>query len=118
MSLANSKIRYQHVHTIMYEGESPRPRITFCYIEDAEDRPGYTYVGVSICSETDNASKREGRKHSYDRALEAYNSGVSSDPILRPEATEVLDYACCTIPMIPTHKSLVIRTPGFRFGFL
>lgn len=111
------KIRYQHVKFPLFNGDSPHPRLTFCYIED-EDRPGVTYVGVSICTAIDNPSKADGRERSLQRAQAAYKSEKSSGPIYRDEPLALLDVASAYIPMVPTHKSLVINHEKFRFGFL
>jgi len=117
--MANEKVRFQHVSFIMFCGdhETPKPYLTFCYIED-ENRPGKTYVGVSICSWTDNPSKEFGRDASKERAETAFRTDMTSDPVLREEAIDVLSFASSEIPMLPTHKSIVVNHGSFRFGFV
>lgn len=111
------KTRYQHVNLMVADYDSPHPRLTFCYIED-ENRPGKTYAGVSICTAIDNPCKETGRTISRERAQAAYDSGESSGQIIIQEALDILDAASAYIPMVPTHKSLVINHEKFRFGFV
>ena len=111
------KIRYQHVNFPITDRDSSHPRLTFCYIED-ENRPGKTYVGVSICTAIDNACKATGRDISMERAKLAYDTEKSSGHFLGHTAFEILDAASPYIPMVPTHKSLVINHEKFRFGFV
>jgi hypothetical protein len=72
----------------------------YYYLRDSEKRPvvtvalkktGGTYArGIAICSNSDNPSKKTGRKIARGRAMAAIKRGMSAMPIRREEAVGIL----------------------------
>lgn len=104
------KSSFHHVYVRLTENDMPKPRLTFCYIYNAEK----TYVGVSICTSVHIKSTDE-RNMAYKRAKKALFSRVSSEFIAKPEAVEILNHAAEHLLFVPAYKSMVIPIPNFRF---
>lgn len=83
-----------------------RPLVTVCLLKDSTNR---FHRGISICSDRDIPCKIRGRGFAYSRALKAYSSGVSSEPVQREEAESVLDVVLDK-EQIPVTENYVIKS--------
>lgn len=86
--------------------ELGRPLITVCLLKDSTNR---FHRGISICSDRDIPCKIRGRGFAYSRALKAYSTGISSEPVQREEAESVLDVVYDK-EQIPLTENYVIKS--------
>ena len=80
------KSRFYHYH---FKDNS---HVTCCNLED--EKLNVMATGYAICSPKDNFCKKRGRDISEGRALKAYNTQITSNPIVRhdSDATRQIEY--------------------------
>lgn len=105
------KRRWQHFYINRTKDGNPMPVVTACMLYDGKK----TYVGVAICSPTDNSSKRFARELSERRAFDALNNGCPTGFIRNESALEVLHSIAPQMIFAPTHVSFLIDLPNFVF---
>ena len=90
----NEQIRFKHNREYLYTNcnrikrrfyhyrdKNNHPRITVCILYDLKDKTASR--GISLCSFLDTTCKEFGRDHAEDRAIEAYRTMMSSEPIVQ-----------------------------------
>lgn len=76
------KRRFYH-----YRDENKHPRITICVLYDIKDQ--IACRGISMCSLIEQPIKEDGRDRAENRAIAAYKTQLSSEPIIKFEAAQV-----------------------------
>lgn len=80
------KVDYQHLYIRNEHSMQPQPRVTACYIRVN----GKTHVGIALCSQDDNPSKKVGRSIAHTRAVSAMEG--KSCPMGRTEAMYLMHH--------------------------
>lgn len=72
-----NKIKRRFYH---FRDKNNHPRITVCTVYDTKEN--IACRGISLCSFMDQTNKENGRDRAEDRALKAYKTAQSSEPII------------------------------------